>query len=115
MSHFITLNEGATMTSDYRTNRENILDSSYKGLDILPVSETFDLTELLSVIEQTGCVGLRIYYGMDENMLVHAILVGVDENDEDILPSDPDAKNTQIMEHSLRCPNVCPPSSRLNS
>jgi hypothetical protein len=55
---------------------------------------------------------------MDENLLVHAILVGVNENNEDILPAETSSLTTTeddpIMEQSIRCPPDCPPASPLN-
>ena len=99
------------MTSRYCSNKENILDSNYRNLGILPVCETFDKSEIETVLGQTGCVALRIYYSMDANYKVHAILVGVDSNDADILVND----SEKIMEKSRRCPTDCPPASDLNS
>jgi hypothetical protein len=114
MSEFISLAEAAGMTALYRSNRDAILDQQYKGLDILCVSETFEKEQVLSLLGNTGCEALRVYFGMDENMLVHTILVGVDENDEDMVPPGQDPAN-YLLERGKRCPTQCPPDSPLNS
>jgi hypothetical protein len=119
MTHQISLNEAITMTSTYRTYREEILKTEYQGLKILPICETFDKTEVNQLLSEEGCSKLRIYYGMDENKNVHAILVGVNVNDEDILPASNSLSATEeeeiLLERAVRCPENCPPESSLNT
>lgn len=110
MSQNISLTQAITMTGLYQSERENILDSTYKGQNILCIAETFERSYIDNLLAQSGAEGLRIYYGMDENYKVHAILVAVNDEDEDILPSaglteeDPD---DSIVEVGKRCPPVC--------
>lgn len=115
MSQFIDLQQALEMTSLYRAERENILALAYKGNDILPISETFDRDGVDNVLAQTDCVKVRIYYGMDEELKVHAIIVGVNSEDEDILPSASltNGGGTGILENAQRCPDDCPPGSAL--
>ena len=117
-THFITLQAATDMTDRYRLNRETILATAYKGQDILPLSETFNRDAFDELLGTAECAGLRVYYGMDENLKLHAIIVAVDEQNEDILPSE--SLNTLetepgIVEEGQRCPNLCPPPSPLNS
>ena len=114
MSQFIDLAEAAAMTKEFRSEKENILDTNFKNLDILPVCETFDAAQVVSMLKNPECTGLRIYYGMDEHNKIHAILVGVNSEDEDILPPSDEPEN-YILERSRRCPMYCPPPSGLNS
>jgi hypothetical protein len=113
MSQFISLTVAADMTSTYRSEKENILSSSFQGQNILPVCETFDRGQIDDILAQNGCVSLRIYYGMDSNSKVHAILVGADSNDADIIF--PGTDDSLVAEDGARCPTQCPPSSDLNS
>lgn len=119
--HFISLPAGITMTSLYRANRENILATAYKGLEILPLSETFNRDAFDQLLALQGCAGLRIYYGMDEALKLHAIIVAVNELNEDILPeaalpeSDTITEDgNYIAEEGQRCPPLCPKGSPLN-
>lgn len=117
-SHLITLTAAEALTSDYRLNRNSILQSGYQDQDILPLSETFNRTDIDLLLAQDGCEALRIYYGMDANLKVHAVLVAVNENNEDILPSqtlNPLSLEDIIIEEGQRCPIICPPQSALNS
>ena len=118
MSKLIPLQQAVEMTTLYRKERENILEPKFKGQNILALSETFERVDFDAVLAEPGCVSLRIYYGMDESLKVHAIIVGVNDKNEDILPSaaaptlaDGDGG---IVEEGTRCPDLCPPGSPLN-
>jgi len=96
------------MTTRYRANRpENF-----------PICETVDVGTINKLTSAEGCAFFRIYYGMDESMDVHAIMVAVDADGEDLLPPLEEADSSTgytIVEDTIRCPPVCPPPSPLNS
>jgi hypothetical protein len=116
MNHEIPLETAIEMTTLYRAEKEAILDPSFRNQDILANCETFDANAIRKVLDQTGCASMRIYYGMDKESKVHAIIVGVNEANEDMLPGtnilgeDDDV----ILDDSIRCPTNCPPPSPLN-
>jgi hypothetical protein len=110
MSHQISLEQAIEMTTSFRENKELILDAQYQGLGLLPLSETFDRTAIDILLAQSDCEKVRLYYGMDTSQKLHAIIVGVDSNDEDILPE----TDHLIIETGVRCPPQCPPVSPLN-
>jgi hypothetical protein len=106
--HQISLEQAVAMTTLYRSNRPSDF----------PVCETFPLTAIQSLVANPAAAFFRIYYGMKENMLVHAILVVADSEGNDLLPAAnrlaEDEDDNEILEDSIRCPNVCPPDSPLN-
>jgi hypothetical protein len=110
MSQFIPLEQAIEMTSLYREENESILAEEYRGQNILARCETFAKSQFLDLLNQEACTAIRIYYGMDSEKRVHAIIVGVDDNNADLLPSGFEL----IIEESTRCPNDCPPTSDLN-
>ncbi|SDC79283.1 hypothetical protein [Niabella drilacis] len=117
MPHNISLTNAAAMTRRYRQNSEAILAAGFQNHNILPLCETFDRAAIDALLAQPGCTGLRIYYGMDTELKVHAILVGSDASNTDILPPNSIVKTEEdgyIMEQSIRCPPTCPPESPLN-
>ena len=120
-SHFIPLDQAVAMTTSYRNNRENVLSPGYKGKDILPLSETFNRAAFDTLLATPGCEGLRIYYGMDQDLQQHAIIVAVDANNQDLLPSSATGDTSAgsgddvIVEEGQRCPPICPDPSPLNS
>jgi hypothetical protein len=117
----IPFSDAIEMTKRFRDNREEILDIDQRGKDILALNETFDKADIEQLMQQQDCTAFRIYYGMDTNLKVHAILVGVDNNGADILPEAVyngqagTVTNTgELLEDAIRCPTVCPPASPLN-
>src|SRR5688572_24475223 len=110
MSQFISLATAEVMTARYRNNKEGILDSNFQNENILPISETFGKEEFETLVNMTGCAGLRIYYGMDESLKIHAIIVAINANDEDILPPsnlNSSEEEEYIIDNGIRCPDIC--------
>lgn len=117
-ANFITLTKAVTMTTLYRSDKEAILATAYQNQNILPNSETFNRNAFDTILAKAGCAAVRIYYGMDENLKIHAIIVPVNEDNEDILPEQTNnqaEEEEDIVEEGQRCPDLCPPSSPLNS
>ncbi len=118
MSQFISLPTAVEMTTLYRQQKENVLAEAYKGQNILAISETFERSVLDTLLAKAGCTSIRIYYGMDEMLKVHAILVPVNAKNEDILPGQGSPESLtdtgDIGEQGYRCPVDCPPPSPLN-
>lgn len=118
MNHFISLDTAKEMTKRYRDNNESILENASKGQNILPLCETFDRSAFDTLLAKTGCTAIRLYYGMDVDLKIHAIVVAVNGNDEDMLLSSSSSSSIDvedIVEESRRCPDSCPPPSDLNS
>lgn len=123
MSHFIDLQTAIEMTSRYRSEKENILEPQYRQRNILPVCETFsrDTFDTLLNEGQPGQVKkVRIYFSMNRDLQLRAIIVGVDDQDKDILPPSGGSLNVGgsgevIIENGQLCPPICPPASPLNS
>ena len=117
MNHFIPLTTAAAMTAKFRGERENILKAEYQQQNVLPVAETYDKACFETLLSKAGCTGLRIYYGMDESLKIHAIIVAVNQNNEDMLPvaSLAATEEEDIIESGIRCPELCPAASPLNS
>jgi hypothetical protein len=116
--NLITLDEAVKMTTLYRQEKENILAGPFKGKNILAICETFGREIFDTLLTEDDCVGVRIYYGMSDDLNVHAVVVGVNSANEDILPTSgtaaPMTTPPVIGEDSLRCPDDCPPQSPLN-
>jgi len=112
--HQISLEEAVSLTTRYRNNRMSILNEEYsQDTNLLPLCETFDKTAVQTLLSSEACKSFRIYYGMNEDLSIHAVLVGVDDNGADILPVGADP-SFQLLENSVRCPPNCPPASPLN-
>lgn len=97
MNHAISLEEAVAMTNLYRS-------SIPEGM---PLSEAFEIESVNTLLSQTGCTSLRIYYGKKTDGTIHAILVGVNKNGEDMTEG-------LLLEEGNRCPPFCPSDSVLN-
>jgi hypothetical protein len=117
--HSISLARVKELTSHYAENKTKILKDEYHGNGTLPTCETFDRAAFDQLLAQEGCVGIRIYYGMDEESNVKLAVVGVDENDQDIRQSASNLRKVKnddtidepvfALSDSLRCPPYCTP------
>ena len=94
--HSITLEEASKLTRNYR---ESV------GKDAIRAS-FFGKETLQKIFEQEGCVGIRIYYGKEDNDKAQLVLVGVNSKNEDLIQG-------TIAEKGIPCPPVCPDSSPL--
>lgn len=137
----IPLDKAKKMTRFFRDHRGQNNIPGQLGT-IVPISETFDREGFDALLAQPGCVGVRIYYGMDDTLGLHAIIVGVDAQNRDILPAgtttttstttlsaatlesttttgEDTGESTSdetgiILDEGIRCPPTCPPPSELN-
>lgn len=66
----------------------------------------FGKTIINRILEQPGCLGIRVYYALDADGKQQMIMVGADANENDL-------HNGIIAEMSRPCPPFCPNSSPL--
>jgi len=108
IQHQITLAQAVDYTTRFREN---------PGED-MPYSETYLASSVKALLEQDGCHSFRIYLGRKADSRICSVLVAVDENGQDILPSNNPAMLTDedgiILEDAFQCPPICPPPSPLN-
>ncbi|MDB5229765.1 MAG: hypothetical protein JWN76_570 [Chitinophagaceae bacterium] len=113
-NHDISVDEAIAMTKRYRENKENILAGGTPK-DVLSICETFSREAIQKILADPKTVSFRIYYGMSEDLKIHAILVGSDENGADLLPVNADDDTPDPQELAYMCPPVCPVPSVLNT
>ncbi|MDB5229621.1 MAG: hypothetical protein JWN76_426 [Chitinophagaceae bacterium] len=109
MNNHISLQQAIAMTTRYRENKTSILAPGV-SMDILCISETFPKLAVTGLLAQEGAEFLRIYYGMDEQLDVHAIVVAADKDGKDMLTSAglTGTADDPILEEASRCPPLCP-------
>jgi hypothetical protein len=112
MIHSITLQQAIDMTTLFRDQLNNIVNPRYIGQDIIARCETFDRTIIDAILAETGCVKLRVYSGLNADLHLKVIIVGVDDQDKDILPTAArlaDGEEIYIAEEGISCPPYCRP------
>ncbi len=96
--HAITLAEASEMTARFRAQA---------GSDPI-IGGYFGRDAVMQILTQEGTVGLRYYYGLDDNGLQHLILVGVNQEGEDMT-------NGFLAERNFLCPPLCSDPNKLNA
>jgi len=94
--HGISLKEAAKLTENYR-------QGASAGTML---GSFFGKTALSNILNQTGCVGMRIYNAKSDDGKAAYVLVGVDAKGEDM-------EDGSIAEYGMGCPPSCPDSSTL--
>ena len=106
---YITMEKAKDMIARYKEQREGMLQDTYDS-STLPLNITFPRAEFDELLAQQSCEQVRIFLGMDNNDLIHPIIVAVDGQGEDILPN----QDYIIIDNGTRCPSICPPPSTIN-
>lgn len=96
-NHDITLAEASAWTANFRAANPTSIKGHYFGNRAIG-----------DILEQTGCVGIRIYYALDDNGVQQLIVVGVDADENDMC-------NGLLAERSMPCPPYCGNNNCLNS
>lgn len=94
----VTLREASSWTANYRATIE----------DGDTIAHFVGTEKIKAIIDQEDCVGIRIYYGIDENGEKNLILVGANADENDL-------EEGVIIEKLLKCPPFCGQLNSLNS
>jgi len=94
----VSLEEAAIWTANYR-------NSIQPGETI---AHFIGKNKLLELLEQENCVGVRIYYGLDEIGEKNLVFVGTDEDENDLVDG-------VILEFAVKCPPKCSEKNDLNT
>ena len=97
-NHDITLAEAAALTKRFR---DQMNPTDRKG-------GFFGKEKLLEILNQTDCVGIRYYYGLDRDNKQVLVLTGVLANEDDMVDG-------VLAELALPCPIRCSNDNALNS
>lgn len=92
----ITLQEGADLTAAFRNRNFGATNGQFYGKDILN-----------HILSQDGCMGIRIYFGLDSNGNHEIVLVGADADENDL--------TDYVAENGVGCPPRCGKANELNS
>ena len=92
----ITLAAGAALTERFRTNFPTQVKGRFFGKNVLG-----------TILAQSGCMGIRMYFGQDSDGKLNLVICGADANTNDMLAN--------IADISLACPQVCSTLNDLNS
>src|SRR5438552_9036588 len=86
---YITLTQGSTWTANHRTANPNMVKAHFYGK-----------TKLSALLNQTGCVGLRMYRAIDDTGILELVIVGVTSAGADMTSG-------LLLDRSVPCPSMC--------
>lgn len=95
--HTISLDQAAAWTKNYRDKNPKEVQGHF-----------FGRTAIKNILAQADCVGIRIYYALDDNGQKQLILVGVTADENDLYKG-------VLAERSRPCPPICGTKNPLNS
>ena len=72
-NHLISLSVAQKLTANYRA-----------GSPTNPVAHAYGKKQMIQLLEQQDCEGFRIYYGLNDAGGKELVIVGVDENGNDL-------------------------------
>jgi hypothetical protein len=90
-THIITLQEAETLTHAYQNAQQ------FQGLTIASLTNS---SEVIQLLNQPGCCGLRVYFALNSLNQLTVVLVGSDSNGYDMT-------NGVILNKSELCPADC--------
>lgn len=90
------LDTAAEWTANYRKANPGAVKAHFIGRDLVN-----------KMLDQDGCMGLRIYYALDDNGNKQLIIVGADKDENDIYKG-------IIAERLVTCPPHCSSGNPLN-
>ncbi|MBA2611032.1 MAG: hypothetical protein H0U95_03610 [Bacteroidetes bacterium] len=92
--HHVTLAEATAWTANFRATQSGTTYTKghFYGKDAIN-----------AILAQAGCVGIRIYYALDDRGDKQLILVGAKADESDMY-------NGVMAERGISCPPMCPTS-----
>jgi hypothetical protein len=97
-NHSIDLDTASKWTKNYR---QTVSEGS-------TIAEYFGKEAIAAILNQTNCVGIRLYYSLDDSGVKHLIVVGVNSDENDLYEG-------LLAERALTCPQRCSAINPLNS
>jgi hypothetical protein len=94
-SQLIDLEKAAALTTAY----QNTIPQQ-NGQFTKSVAFVYYKEELFKILDQEECEGVRIYPGYDENENLQLVIVGIDQNGDDMYQG-------FIMDKGRTCPQIC--------
>lgn len=92
----ITLTSAGVMTAQYRRDNPDQTLAHFFGKNIIN-----------EILDQEGCMGIRLYYGIDEEGNKQIVMVGADSEENDM--------TDLVADLSHPCPDTCSNPNALNS
>ncbi|MEN9973662.1 MAG: hypothetical protein RIS20_2009 [Bacteroidota bacterium] len=95
---FVTLSDASRWTANYR----NTIQSG----EVIALAAGKD--KLIELLDQSECMGVRMYYAINDEGEKNLVIVGVDSNGDDMVDG-------LLLDRLIPCPKMCSKPNRLNN
>lgn len=95
----ITLEQAKRWTKRYRKENDGAVRAHFYGCD-----------QIRALLDEPGCVGIRIYYAIDDEGRRKLVLVGADAEENNLVPKEQgkDDNPYRLLNDGVDCPPSCP-------
>ena len=94
----VTLEQAKRWTKRYRDENPGAVKAHFYGCE-----------KIQEILKEPGCMGIRIYYGIDEEGKKKLVLVGATKDQNNILPEGQGKDGGgQLLDEGRDCPDYCP-------
>jgi hypothetical protein len=94
---YVSLTVASEWTANYRDEHPNEVKAHFFGKN-----------KIQEILDQAGCMGIRIYYAIDGDDKKQLVMVGADADGNDM------TSGGKILDVSIPCPHACSGGSSLN-
>ncbi|ATL48587.1 hypothetical protein COR50_16240 [Chitinophaga caeni] len=120
---FIPLEQGAKFTQTYRTQQQEEIKRDPQKAKTYQLGAFFGSNKLSHLLSNPDAVGLRIYYGLEENpdglFEKRFVIVAVDANGNDLIKTEVAVgkgdMDDDVLDGGVYCPVQCGIDGPLNS
>ena len=96
-NQYISLETASAWTENYRNANPNSINGHYFSMDTIN-----------GILAQGNCLGIRVYYAIDDAGVKQLVIVGTDAYENDLYEG-------LIADKSIQCPPTCGAINPLNS
>ena len=96
-NHDISLSEASQWTANYRNANPGQV-----------IAHALGSGAITAILTQSGCVGIRVYYALNNEGEKQIVIVGVDSQGNDLY-------NGLLADRTFNCPPICSTANPLNS
>lgn len=115
--HTVPIEKASSATTAYKEISSRADNIEARSKSVFFTSEVFTKDDVLAVLNEDSCTGIRIYHGLDSSGKAVIYIVGTNGK-KDLLPSKKsmrrqktdsmEAHHFYILESDNRCPDICP-------
>ena len=110
MENLLPFTDAKSMVKTYLENKSTVLKPEYLERNVLSNTITYGVEAFKNLVNNPNCSQIRMYFGMNDQLEITGIFVGVDSEGNEILiqnQANIDDNTEYALDEGLRCPPTC--------